>query len=282
MARLIGVGVFLWSLWASMSYAWGVAPQPAEPDGVTSTATEIGHPLYGEASYGETAVADTPPTTLVFDPTPQSIPADRVWTFGAYAIGDDPDPDVAARDRDITPREPLFEEDERLDSVTVPSYMHAVQGELEPGLYLANDISGECNYRLWRVMKKTRTAQIIGEENLSQGRLLVTIDGYEPDWFTASAGCGHWQQWAPRPDPTAPVGNGDYAAGDLAPGRWQVPEGCIWEQVVAFRGAALRDVAANGRGPAVVEVDRSGLGLRLRSCHSPATYDQSSQATNRR
>ena len=204
------------------------------------------------------------------------------WTSGTYSIGDDPDPRIADRDRDIEPRENLFEEDERLASISVPDYMRTIHGELEPGLYLASGFTSECHYKLWRVMRKTRTAQVIGEENLSDGRLLVTIDGIEPDWFTASAGCGRWQRWTPRANPTAPIGNGDYGPGDLAPGRWKVPDGCRWEQVVAFRGASLRDVTASGQGPGVVDIDDSGLGLRLRSCQSPATYERYGQAANRR
>ncbi|MCP5032646.1 MAG: hypothetical protein GY939_12640 [Actinomycetia bacterium] len=287
MARLIGVGVFLWSMYATMSYAWGLAPQPTEKPVEASPVTTV------ESSFAEAEAASAAqaaaileelidaneeasalPTELGFaeDSSAASSTATR-WISGTYSIGDDPDPRVAARDRDIAPRQPLFEEDERLESLSVPAYMRTIQGQLEPGLYSTVGEVDECDYQLWRVMKRTRQGQVIGEEYISGGRLLVTIDGIEPDWFTAGIGCGQWQRWTPRADPTAPITNGDYGAGDLAPGTWQVPDGCLWERVVAFRGASLRDVAASGQGPAVLEIDDSGMGLRLRGCQSLTTFD---------
>ncbi len=287
MARLIGVGVFLWSIYATMSFAWGLAPQPTDDLSDTSTITTI-VTSFADAEAASAAqaaaivdelieaneAAAAVPAELTFAEDPQAGSATVTrWLSGVYSIGDDPDPRIADRDRDIKPRQPLFVEDERLESLTVPAYMRSIQGQLEPGLYATTGETDECTYQLWRVMRKTRQGQIIGEENLSGGRLLVTIDGIEPDWFTASIGCGQWQRWTPRADPTAPITSGDYGPGDLAHGTWQIPQGCLWEQVVAFRGASLRDVNASGQGPAVVEIDDSGTGLRLRSCQGAATFD---------
>jgi hypothetical protein len=144
-----------------------------------------------------------------------------------------------------------------------------VSGEIAPGLYASGSETGGCSYELWRVMRD-RSEQVIGEDHLDQGRLLVTINDIEPDWFTSSAGCGRWLDWAALATPLTEAGNGDYWVGDLATGLWSIPDGCRWEKVVGFRGALLHDVVDSIVGPDVVAVDGETLGVRARSCHQPA------------
>ncbi|MEL7155553.1 MAG: hypothetical protein AAFN30_03030 [Actinomycetota bacterium] len=215
-----------------------------------------------------------PPTDLAFAaPRPHHFEGLDVssWASGVYAVGDSPDPEVAAADRDVRPRGEVMAIDERLNGDVFAGYAGSRQGEIEPGLYSTDFDATDCGYELWHVARRSRTAERIGEEYLAEGRLLVTINGIEPDWFIADHNCGHWYRWQPRPEPTAPAATGDYWFEDLAPGRWLVPEGCLWEQTVAFRGALLRDVVASGQGPDLIEITEEPLGLRLRSCRSPIT-----------
>jgi hypothetical protein len=381
MVRLVGVGIFLWGIYASMSYAWAIAPKPddeptatiaqaddaagpdslarLEPgDGDPRSADSAADPLGGlELSVGGADPSDAPgaasssgpsgdPTVdaaqvgerawVPFAEPDQSEPgipdgaagtdaglafpgsaaakeaeeaaaaaaaAEAVveelveaneaaarrsridtareassmalrayWLPGLYTVGDSPDPQIAARDRDVRPRTVPGDEEDRLAPVSLPGYMRAVQGELVPGTYATGTDAAECSYQLLRVMRRSREEAVIGEDYLATGRLLVTIDGVEPDSFTSTVGCGRWYRWTRRADPTAPAPNGDYGPGDLAPGLWEIPAGCLWEQVVAFRGAELRDVEANGQGPTLLPIDDVPLGLRLRSCQEPATF----------
>ena len=343
MARLVGIGIFLWVIYATMSYAWAMAPQPdddgprrpppideiqpepeseseSEPARIEDARVEhartedapvalareavaedqVGDaalPGFSFAGRDEAALAAEQATAVVEDlveakvEAADGLDAERLlaladdrpdvlrtsWPSGVYAVGPSDDPRVAARDRDHRAKNPRFVEDERLASMTVPHYVRSIQGELAPGTYATDPTAHDCTYQLWRVMRKSRTEEVIGEDQLSSGRLLVTIDGTEPDWFTATVGCGGWHQWVPRADRTAPIVNGDYGPGDLAPGVWDVPEGCLWEKVAAFRGAQLHDVVSNGQGPTklVIESDEP-VGLRLRSCQAEVTLRPSS------
>lgn len=373
MVRLCAVGVFLWGIYASMTYAWALAPQPEDRSGgVVATVTTGGRlesPSLTERAEGTVtpagvgsrdqagitpgtiragaplaeSSAPTTPSGLAFagatgsglfgasearastgvdDPAPAPIPTTAAaaaaaqaraeaaaevqailaanaaalavtpaevfapaptgsatyrprWESGVYAVGDSPDPRLARTDRDLRPRHSQFTTD--AEEAAASDDLELVVGELEPGTYATEVFDGVCRYQLWRVMGRDRQERIIGEDQLTGGRMIVTIDHLEPDWFTATEECGRWRRWAPRANPTTPIINGDYGPGDLAPGTWIIPEGCLWEQVVAFRGTQLHDVVANGRGPARVEVEPElSLGLRLRSCHRPAVLDPGS------
>ena len=95
---------------------------------------------------------------------------------------------------------------------------------------------------------------------------MVTINTVEADIFRPLPQCGSWTPWSPLAEPLVTADNGDYGAGDLARGVWAVPEGCLWEKVVAFRGARLVDVVESARGEGELVIDRDLVGLRLRDC----------------
>lgn len=260
MARLIGIMVLFGLVSISVDYSLANAPQATDGDGSSASRTTTG------VSPTE-ALAFVAPA-----PVPESERSVTVanWSFGVYSVGDSIDPRVARFDRDIKARTPLFEEDERLGD-DAPDYLRTIQGEITPGLYATDFETEGCSYELWRVMKRTRENRVIGEDYLASGRMLVSINGIEPDWFSSTAACGEWFEWRPRTDPGAPADNGDYWAGDLARGFWEVPSGCLWEKVAGFRGAALHDVVENGRGPHRLLVDEDTVGLRLRGCKEPVT-----------
>ena len=293
MARLVGIGVLLWSVFASLSYSIANLPQPAgalatghmvdsgevampAANPVRAGTVSTGSVSAGTASSGlamATGGVEDPPTAAgdfvaVDRPRPTATPG---FVPGIYEVGDSPNPRVAAADKDISPNRPLLEENERLDSVLGPNYVATIQGEIIPGLYATEPGTEQCSYQLWRVMKNIRRAWVIGEDYLESGRLLVTIDGIEPDWFTSTMTCARWHEWSPRSDRAAPAANGDYGYGDLATGAWSVPEGCLWEKVVAFRGASLRDVVDSGHGPAPLKIDDAPVGVRVRGCSEPIT-----------
>ncbi|MGF1596622.1 MAG: hypothetical protein ACFCVK_06775 [Acidimicrobiales bacterium] len=260
MARLVAIGVVLWGVYASIS--WSLANAPGTPGAPTSgsTTSDVDEPPPLFQAF------DDPARDQWFVPEP-APPKGPGLAAGAYEVGDSPDPREAVRDRDHRPTTPLIEIDEELVTELSPSE-EMVKGEIVPGLYATDfDIVG-CDYELWRVMR-TRRWSVIGEDQLSSGRALVTINGIEPDWFLSSAGCGSWHPWAPQPEPLRRVGNGDYWVGDLAPGLWTVPDGCQWEHVVGFRGAVLSDVIARGADGAPLLVDDETLGVRIRNCTHP-------------
>lgn len=185
---------------------------------------------------------------------------------GAYDIADDP----ASRDRDYTARtsKKSVEPDTEFDAFA--NYVPPEHGTLNPGLYGTAFGVEDCSFELRRVMR-TRTEKVVGQDFLNEGRLLVTINEIEPDRFVSAPSCGDWVPWSPVSDPLDTAGNGDYWIGDLQPGTWEVPIGCIWEKVVGFRGASLWDVEDSARGPVALIVDEDTLGVRIRGCGAPLT-----------
>lgn len=175
---------------------------------------------------------------------------------GLYAIADlsgsDDDDDERGDDDD----------DERGDEIAA-----APLKQLTPGMYATEFGTSDCSYELRSVMKDDEEA-IIGKDSLSYGRMLVSINEIEPDTFSSTLSCGGWIPWSPLEEALTVVGNGDYWIGDLKTGVWQVPEGCMWEKVVGFRGAKLWDVQSSGHGPQRLIVDDSTLGVRIRGCGS--------------
>jgi hypothetical protein len=99
--------------------------------------------------------------------------------------------------------------------------------------------------------------------------MLVTINEIEPDRFAAAPQCGDWAPWSPLVEALTVAGDGDYWIGDLAEGSWTVPEGCMWEKVVGFRGAELFDVQQSGNATEPLVVDDETVGLRVRGCDRP-------------
>lgn len=216
----------------------------------------------------ELAYTEPQPNIVYF----QELDLDR-WASGVYTVGESLDPLIAEVDNDIEPRDEELPIERRLNGDVFTRYdVGSQQGEILPGLYTTDFDAVDCGYELWHVERTSREAAVIGEEYLASGRLLVDINGIEPDWFVSSTGCGDWFQWQPRPEPQAPAANGDYWLGDLALGQWLVPSGCIWEKTVTFRGGLLRDVVESGQGPDVIEVFDEPLGLRLRNCRTSMTF----------
>ena len=283
MARLVAIGVLFWAVYSSIGYSVENFPKPA-------IAAEAG-PSPVEAMVE----ADIGPEAL---PEPETRTA--AFTAGVYAIGNSSDPKDAARDRDYRPRRRLFVTDERhldsnssvgddsdsdndnddididgddsdsddIDDEPRRAARRLVEGEVEPGLYATAFGTKNCSFELWRVMSD-RNTRVIGEEHLSEGRVLVTIDGVEPDWFTPSDDCGDWYQWQPAPNPLTEAGDGDYWVGDLENGVWFAPVPCRWEKVVSFRGVRLSDVVDTGSGPGSLVIDDETLGVRVRGCRAP-------------
>ncbi len=169
-----------------------------------------------------------------------------------------------------------------------PSGPHS--GGLDAGLYTTTFDAEDCSYRLIRsgdvpfdylyepdpyddeeyvgrrVGRDDQVISVTGEDHLHQGRMLVSILGVESDSFTSATGCGSWMPWTPLLEPLTLATDGDYWIGDLAQGEWQVPPGCLWEKVVAFRGARIEDVVDGDRGPGTVMIDEGTAGVRIRQC----------------
>ncbi len=141
----------------------------------------------------------------------------------------------------------------------------AYRGPLEPGIYASAGDASDCQYELRRTIRRVGE-RVIGHDRLLEGRMLVTLNEVEPDTFVSTAGCGDWTPWSPPETPLKQAGDGDYWLGDLAQGIWEVPNGCYWEKVVAFRGVDLADVIDNGTGPEELIVDQGTVGVRVRGC----------------
>ncbi|MEM8923962.1 MAG: hypothetical protein AAGD35_10710 [Actinomycetota bacterium] len=281
MARLVGVVAVAVALWAMTHRVLDDVSRDAAAMSAASAevdATDSSDPDADDDGVADDAIRP-PEVPLALGyvgaaPEPRFFNTLDVasWASGLYQVGPSSDPAVAAADRDLLPRDSMLIVDERLNGDVFGGTAGVQQGNIRPGLYSTDFGVEDCSYRLWHVERDTRAETIIGEEFLPSGRLLVSINAIEPDWFAASPSCGEWYRWRPRPEPTAPVGNGDYWVGDLALGRWLVPENCLWENTVAFRGAQLRDVRSSGRGPALIEITDVPLGLRVRNCNEPITY----------
>ena len=303
MARLLAVGLLLWTVYATIDFAVANAP--------TAAAASIGR-------EGGPSPLEVISETVTQGPTQANlIPRGPALAFGVYEVTESPDPKEAARDRDYRPRIKLFvdqediddegvdnqeeeedeeeEEDDRNERTTTSSRagrddrsddddlpdddprdddlsdddeIHVVQGEITPGLYATSFETEDCSYELWRVLQ-TRRPEIIAEDYLASGRMLVTINGIEPDWFTSTEPCGEWYAWTPLTEPLTEADNGDYWVGDLARGVWEVPPTCRWEKVTGFRGAFIHDVIDSAKGPGSMTVAVDTYGVRIRGCRSP-------------
>ena len=256
MLRLVGITVLLWSVFASIEYSLANAPQvdASGSDRVVPATSPV--EALSEATAG--VLADDRSTTLAF-----------TMAHGVYSVADSDDEKIAKADRDLRPRRAVFDDDGRPtdDSPLFERVNGELVGEIEAGLYSTAFETEGCSYQLWAVMRD-RKVLAIGEEYLADGRLLVSVNAIEPDWFSASRRCGDWAEWVPPEEPLTNAANGDYWIGDLEMGLWEVPEGCHWEKVVAFRGGKLEDIVDSG-GSGALLIDSETYGLRLRRCHSP-------------
>jgi hypothetical protein len=196
---------------------------------------------------------DEPPRALAFRPD-----------FGSriYAVADLPD----SADRDASPADDG--DAYPLETDLVPHASLAGIVALEPGLYATAFDGQDCSYELVRYDRQGEE-RIIGQDRLSEGRMLVSLNEIEPDVFVPSPQCGGWSLWSPLVEPLVTAEPGDYWVGDLTLGLWEVPEGCLWEEVVDFRGARLSDVVESGRGPQRITIDDDTLGIRFRGCDHP-------------
>lgn len=146
------------------------------------------------------------------------------------------------------------------------------EGEIVPGLYATAFDVEDCSFELRRIMRDDNEA-VIGSDRLDRGRMLVSINEIEPDTFRAARECGEWMPWSPLVEPLRVAGNGDYWIGDLRRGVWEVPDGCMWEKVVGFRGAKLWDVQDSGFGPdEPLVIDEETVGVRIRGCGSDLVH----------
>ncbi|MDH3682898.1 MAG: hypothetical protein OEV40_23445, partial [Acidimicrobiia bacterium] len=216
MARLVGLGLLFWAVYASLTYSLEHVPRPA-----SAAPSALDRPSPVDAL----AEASAEP-----EPAIRPAPAGPAWAPGAYVVGASADDEIAATDRDYRPRETVFSDDEELfddegvsdegeseegelfddEGVSdegladdqagagdgVPVTPRSVVGEIAPGLYATAFDVEDCTYELWRVMRD-RQPRVIAEEYLAAGRLLVSINGIEPDWFTATESCGSWYPWRP-------------------------------------------------------------------------------------
>ncbi len=282
MARLVGMTVVLLGLMNLIMWTLGQASTAEATPSADRTSSADSDPDDADRTSSadlddEAGSAAEIPTILAFtDPRPRPayfapLGFER-FAPGVYSVGPSPDPEVAAVDRDIRPRRNPFGLDERLNGDVFDGYAGSQQGEIEPGLYSTDFDATECTYELWHVERRSRTEKLIGTDSLASGRLLVTINGIEPDWFLSDHTCGDWYRWRPRPDPTGPLPDGDYWADDVAPGRWYLPDECLWELTGAFRGARLGDVVESAQGPGLFEFPGGPVGLRLRGCTNGASF----------
>jgi hypothetical protein len=243
MARLVGIVLVLGAIYTSITYSVENAPQPIPSTATTPRSSE--QPAPGPPSAMGSVATARPDPGLDTDDAPDALASSRF--AGTYVVsGGSPS--------------------RRTSSEGPPG----IRGSITPGLYATGFDAGSCRYELRRLMRDD-TERVIGEDQLGAGRLLVTINEIEPDWFTSSPGCGEWERWEPLAVPLTEAGSGDYWVDDLARGSWSIPSGCRWESVVGFRGALLSDVIDSTVGPDVVDVDASTLGVRLRGCAVPAT-----------
>lgn len=186
---------------------------------------------------------------------------------GEYRISDPVERTQVRLDRDIRQRNNDIVESGRtpLDDLS----------EVDPGIYTTDFEVKDCGYA-FSAVHEDRIERDIGTDTLPEGRMITTIGVVEPDRFTADSACGTWSKWSPLSEQLTSAPNGDYWTGDLTPGIWRVPAGCLWEKVIAFRGSRLSDVEESGIGPIPLEVDSQTTGVRIRGCSSPAVFASSS------
>lgn len=293
--RIIGVAIVVaLPIWAYRSFDRAVsaeptpsqAEDPSPSTGTGSDATDAENPsTENPSTENPDAVVDdagpdptgtdrsmpvspldidgNPPRTLAFDRTKQ---ATTVLEARIYRVDGDEETAPSSRGRRRSVRRT---EQSRSD---YPIETDLVAGEslapvqfIQPGLYTSGFDAEECSYELRRSVG-SGDERSIGRDRLLQGRLLVSINAIEPDLFASAPQCRSWTPWSPLVEPLVQAPVGDYWIGDLAKGTWGVPERCLWEKVVAFRGARLADVTESGRGPKALIVDEETLGVRIRDC----------------
>lgn len=264
--RIIGVAIVVaLPIWAYRSFDAALSATSADSEAPTSgdTVDDSGTDPDGDPTSTSVDGSDTddqldafgePPEYLAFDAGKQALAA-RV-----YRVADLPD----VRDRDIEPDPPSYPTETDLAT----DFSLAPTEDIAPGLYTSAFDAEGCSYELRRV-DRSGEERLIGQERLSEGRLLVSINPIEPDVFSSVPQCRSWTPWSPLVAPLVRAGAGDYWIGDLARGTWSVPDGCLWEKVVAFRGARLADVADSGIGPEPLVVDEDTMGVRIRGCERP-------------
>jgi hypothetical protein len=248
--RIIGVGVVL----VVVAFAFGLFRRTVDsiPDRRAERVAAVEEAV--ERPAGVQVEDGSAPEYLAFAP---GLPS------GFYRVAEV----ESSRDRDVRPRG-LPGVDYPLETDIVPDASLAGGPPVEPGLYATPFGVRDCSYQLRSVMQDGEDT-VIGEDRLLEGRMLVTINEIEPDTFSAVPQCGDWAPWSPLVEPLTVAGDGDYWIGDLVAGTWSVPEGCIWEKVVGFRGAELYDVVESGNGTAPLVVDEDTLGVRIRGCDRP-------------
>ncbi len=199
--------------------------------------------------------------------TPEFLSFAPEWESDEYRVGEVERTNSRSADRDIKQRKSDIEKSNRTPLTEL--------AEIPPGMYTtAFGVEG-CSYELSAV-HKDRVERSIGTDELPEGRLIVTIDEVEPDRFSADPACGAWSEWSPLQEQLTSISNGDYWKGDLSPGVWHVPKGCLWEKVLAFRGSRLTDIEESGIGPMPLEIDSRTEGVRIRGCKKPVTFSSSS------
>lgn len=229
-------------------------PPPVDDDRAGEPSTPSAPVDDDETWDGPTDADGRPPEVLAFT---GALPS---RTYAVNSI----QPTRSRRGRTTTPPATAYP----VETDLFPGHSLASVEPLEPGLYASSFDTEGCHYEIHQ-LDPSGQLRLIGEDRVPQGRVLVGLNLYEPDRFTAAPECGDWSPWTPVRRPLTQVGNGDYWVGDLARGTWSVPDGCLWEQVVDFRGARLSDVTDSGWGPGELVVDRETLGVRVRLCEQP-------------
>ncbi len=144
-----------------------------------------------------------------------------------------------------------------------------IAGTIDPGIYVTPVETTDCSYELTRIAEDG-SVQLIGSDSITEGRLMVHINGVEPDFFYSTPGCGEWSEWSELAEPLSAIDNGDYWIGDLVQGTWQAGDGCSWERVSDFRGAQLADIVEAGIGQDQFAISESMTGVRVRNCINPS------------
>lgn len=256
--RLLGITLLLAAVFGSLLYAAETLAQAEE-----STATVARNDPAAYESEADRAVHESDAPEYV-----DRFPSGVYRIMIAPGDGDEDQPSDGDEDQpgDGDGIYSLSADDAATTSmsdVNLPSL--AFRGPLEPGIYATDFDATDCQYELRRMTPRDGE-RVIGHDRLLQGRMMVTLNEVEPDTFLSTSGCGDWVSWSPPETPLRQAGDGDYWLGDLAYGIWQVPRGCYWEKVVAFRGADLADVVDTGTGPEELVVDEETIGVRVRNC----------------
>ncbi|MGH1493846.1 MAG: hypothetical protein ACRBK7_31365 [Acidimicrobiales bacterium] len=248
LTRLIGIGLLVGALGYSISHYQEAVSAMTPVDEEEALVLPI------ELEQQQAEIADGDPAA----PPPRYLGFVDGYQSGRYTIeyaplNEDPDEEPADDPTDDVP--------------PVVASSEVTPGTMAPGLYATAFGVERCSYQIRRMASsRSKVEKLIGEDFLSEGRVLVSFNEIEPDVFTARPQCGEWMPWSPLVEPLTVAGNGDYWVGDLAQGIWDVPASCMWEKVVGFRGAELVDVQASGIGPEPLVVDEDTLGVRIRRC----------------